>query len=75
MSNSKNFGISQFIEESSKYTKENFDEMNIKEIFSSAITGRVGNTNLFNSILNVFGKELKSTISTLRNYINHHYYT
>lgn len=75
MSNSKNFGISQFIDESTKYTKESLDGINIKEIFSSAITGKIGNTNLFNSILNVFGKELKSTISTLRNYINHHYYT
>lgn len=49
--------------------------MNIKEIFSSAITGKIGNTNLFNSILNIFGKEFKSTISTLRNYTYYYYDT
>lgn len=68
-------GISDFIESSKKYTKGNLEEININEIFNSAITGKIGNTNLFNNILNLLGKEFKSTISTIRNYTNNNYYT
>ena len=68
-------GISDFIESSRKYTNDSLEGINIKEIFNSAITGRIGNTNLFNNILNLFGNEFKSTISTTRNYTNNHYYT
>lgn len=75
MSKKKNYGISEFIKESNKYTESNLDEINIQEIFNSAITGRVGNTNLFNSILNLFGREFKDTISTIRNSFNNNYYT
>ena len=68
-------GISDFIEKSKEYTKDNLDGIDIGEIFNSAITGRVGNTNLFNNILNLFGREFKSTISTIRNSTYYHYYT
>lgn len=68
-------GISEFINKANEYTKDNLEGINIKEIFDSAITGKIGNTNLFNNILNLFGKEFKSTISSMRNYINHYYYT
>lgn len=75
MSKEKNYGISEFIKESNKYTESNLDGINIQEIFNSAITGRVGNTNFFNSILNLFGREFKDTISTIRNSSNNNYYT
>lgn len=55
--------------------QDNLDGIDIKEIFNSAITGKVGNTNIFNNILNIFGKEFKSIISTIRNSINNNYYT
>ena len=68
-------GISDFLEISNEYTKDNLEGTDIKEIFNSAITGRVGNSNLFNNILNLFGREFKSTISTIRNSTYYHYYT
>ena len=59
-------GISDFINKANEYTKNTLEEIDIKEIFNSAITGRIGNTNIFNNILNIFGKEFKSIISTIR---------
>lgn len=71
----KELGISDFIDLSEKYTEENLEGINIKEFFNSAITGKIGNTNLFNNVLNIFGKELKSAITNIRYYSYHHYYT
>lgn len=68
-------GIIEFIKKSNEYTKDNLDGINIKEIFDSAITGRVGNTNIFNNVLNILGKEFKSTISTIRNNFNNNHNT
>ncbi len=66
-SQEKELGISDFIKSSKEYTKENLDGIDIGDIFKSAITGQVGNINLFNNILNLFGKEFKNTISSIRN--------
>ena len=70
-SQQKELGISDFINISKKYTEDNLDGIDIKEVFNNAITGRVGNINLFNNILNLFGREFKSTISSLRYSIYH----
>ena len=59
-------GISDFINKANEYTKDTLEGIDIKEIFNSVITGRIGNTNIFNNILNIFGKEFKSIISTIR---------
>lgn len=58
-------GISDFINTSKKYTEGNLDGIDVSDVFKSAITGKVGNINIFNNILNIFGKEFKSTISSL----------
>lgn len=71
----KKFGITEFIETSTKYAGDTLDGIDIKELFNSAITGRIGNTNLFNNILNIFGREFKSIISTIRNSAYNNYYT
>ena len=68
-SQQKELGISDFIKSSKEYTKENLDGIDISNVFKSAITGQVGNINLLNNILNIFGKEFKNTISSIRNSI------
>ncbi len=68
-SQQKELGISDFINISKKYTEDNLDGIDIKDLFNSAITGRVGNINLFNNVLNLLGREFKGTISSLRNNI------
>lgn len=64
-SQQESLGISDFIEESNKYTKENFKDINLQNIFENAITGRIGNSNLFNSFLNVLGRETKNAVSNI----------
>lgn len=74
-SQEKELGISDFIKSSKEYTKDNLDGIDIGDIFKSAITGRVGNINLFNNILNLFGREFKSTISSIRYSVHNNYNT
>ena len=68
-SQQQELGISDFIKSSKEYTKDGLDGIDIKEVFKGAITGKVGNINLFNSILNLFGREFRNSISSLRNNI------
>ena len=64
-SQKETLGISDFIETSKKYTKESFGDVSIQNIFEDAITGRIGNSNIFNSILNVLGRETKTAVSNI----------
>ena len=68
-------GIADFISASKKYTQDNLDDVDVKDIFSSAITGRVGNTNLLNNLLNILGREFKTTVSSIRHYLDDYHYT
>lgn len=58
-------GISDFISTSEEYTHDSLDGVNIQDVFKSAITGRIGNTNLFNNMLNVLGRETKTAVSNI----------
>lgn len=58
-------GISDFISTSKKYTQDSLTGLDIQDVFKSAITGRVGNTNLLNNILNVLGRETKTAVSNI----------
>lgn len=58
-------GISDFIKEATKYTEESLGDLNIEELFSSAITGKFSTDNVINSIFSLFGKEIKNTIKVL----------
>ena len=58
-------GISDFLDISKKYTEESFDDLDFKDILESAITGRIGNNNIFNSLLNILGRETKGAISNI----------
>lgn len=64
-SQQETLGISDFISTAKKYTDNNFESINLENIFKNAITGNVENTNLFNNILNLLGKETKHAISTI----------
>lgn len=58
-------GISDFIETSKKYSQESLGDVDLQNVFEDAITGRMGNTNLFNNILNLLGRETKTAISNI----------
>ena len=58
-------GISDFINTSKEYTKDVLKDLDIQNIFEDAITGRIGNTNLFNNLLNLLGRETKTAVSNI----------
>ena len=64
-SQKETLGITDFLKASKEYTKETFYNLNVEDIFEDAITGRIGNSNIFNSMLNVLGRETKTAVSNI----------
>lgn len=57
--------ISSFLKEVEKYTRSTYQDIDVRELFNSALTGNVDNEKLFKSVLNLLGKEIKSSITVL----------
>lgn len=57
--------ISSFIEEAQKYTEETFEDLDMSEIFSSAITGNIDNETILKTIVEIAGKEILDCITIL----------
>ena len=64
-SQQESLGISAFIEESEKYTKEVFGDMDVDKLLKSAMKGEVNNDDIISKILELFGDEIKSSIRML----------
>lgn len=64
-SQQETLGISSFIEEADKYTKEVYEDIDIGELFSSAISGNIDNETIIKSILNSLGGEVLDAITVL----------
>ncbi len=50
--------LKSFINESDKYTKEVFPDLNVKELINKGITGEIDNSTLYNKIIDFFSKEI-----------------
>ena len=59
------FKIQDFIEESNKYSKEFFGDMDIGELLNNAIKGEVDNKSIVERIFNLFGTEIKNISKSL----------
>lgn len=57
--------ISSFIKEANQYTKDTFPNLNMGELFNSAIIGDVDNGILYKAIVAIIGKEIISGIMAL----------
>lgn len=57
--------ISSFIKEAQKYTENTFENVNINELFTSAITGKIDNSTIMKTIVNIIGKEVLNCATTL----------
>lgn len=57
--------IASFIKEAQKYTTDTFEEFDLGELFSSAITGKIDNAMLLKVFSKVIGKEVVSSINVL----------
>lgn len=58
-------GISSFLKEAKAYTGNVYEDINISELFQSAVTGKIDNEKIVKSILGLFGKEIVSSITVL----------
>ena len=61
----ESLGISSFISESKKYTQNIYSDLNMNEIFKSAVSGKIDNSTIIKKITNLFGKEVKEAIKIL----------
>ena len=61
----ESLNLSSFIREGEKYTKEVLKDIDISELMSSAIAGKVDNKLVYSSILTLFGKEIISSIKLM----------
>lgn len=59
------FGISDFVEETEKYTGDFFEDIEIGELLNNAIEGDIDNNKIFKKIINLLGIEVKSSIQIL----------
>ena len=59
------FKIQDFIEESNKYSKEFFGDMDIGELLNSAIKGEIDNKSIVDRIFSLFGTEIKGSIKSI----------
>lgn len=59
------FGISSFIDKSKQYTGEFFEDIDINDILSSSIKGKIDNSTIYKKILNLLGKEVQDGIKSL----------
>ena len=57
--------ILSFLKEAETYTNENIEDLNISEIFSSALKGKIDNDNILKKVIRMAGKEILSTTRVL----------
>jgi len=57
--------ISSFLNEADRYTHSVFEDIDINELFTSALTGKIDNGKLFKGIFSLFGKEVLNSITVL----------
>lgn len=57
--------IDSFIEEADKYTEDVYEDLDMNEIFSSALSGNIENSGIIKSILNLIGGEILDAIKIL----------
>lgn len=57
--------LSSFIREGERYTKDVFKDLDINNLMKSAISGEIDNKIVYSGILNLFGKEIMSSIKLI----------
>ncbi len=60
----ESFGINDFIHETEKYSGDFFEDINVSDLFSSAVSGKIDNKTIGKKVLRLFGREISSTIKT-----------
>ena len=55
-SQQESLNINSFIKEAEKYTKDVYEDIDMKELFSSAISGNIDNQTFFKSLVKSMGR-------------------
>jgi len=58
-------GIASFLEEAQKYTSSVYEDIDINELFTSALKGKIDNEKMVKSVVGLLGKEVVSSITVL----------
>lgn len=64
-STQEKFNISGFIKEAEEYMGESFEEVDLTEMLSQAIQGKIDNKTIYQKILKLLGKEVSSSLKIL----------
>ena len=64
-SQADSLGISTFLEDSEKYTKDTFEEIDIQELFTASISGKLDSSMILNVIFTLLGENIKEALSTI----------
>lgn len=64
-SQSDSLGISTFLSDSEKYTKDTFGDVDISEIFTKSITGNIDNSTIINIVFSLLGENIKTALTTI----------
>ncbi len=62
-----NFGIKEFLEEAETYSPDFIKDLNISDIFSKAVEGKIDNFTIIKKILSLLGSEVLNTFKVLLN--------
>lgn len=58
------FGISDFVRETEKYSKNVLPDMDVRSMLNSAISGNIDNKGFLSRILNLFGSNISGAVKT-----------
>ncbi len=58
-------GISEFVEEADKYTKDVFSDIDVNDLLTDALKGEIDTKDIGKNILNLFGKEIRNAVKVL----------
>ena len=61
------FGIRDFLKEAENYAPDFIKELDISNIFNTALTGKIDNNNILKKILNLLGSQVADTLKILIN--------
>ena len=64
-SQAESLGISSFLSDSEKYTKDVFGDIDVNEIFKASVSGNFDNNMLMNIIFTLLGDNIKDALSTI----------
>ena len=64
-SQADSLGISTFLSDSEKYTKDTFGDIDISELFTKSITGNIDNSTIINIVFSLLGENIKTALTTI----------